>query len=770
MFLVEDQLSSLATAAGPHSPAEDSGSNSSNISHRRSHYPMSHHHHHHHSHPSITISTHHHSTTASSSTATGNITDLSMMSSPTGSDHHSHFLEAHSKYPSPPSCPSPAPSPILLPTDDSQKPLPHETFFGYLDTPQDALILMEAARLNGLGLLPKVKSRLSSAERSAIRSGSIFVFDQEEASIKRWTDGLNWSPSRIHNGCYLIYRQIVKPEDNNAPAMVFDNQPRGPFVPGDEADLNEPGFNAQLRDGMVVKKNGLVKKTISLDYEGRHVHVISYYYRADVLAGRLPIPSRTEALGNVEIPALLKETLLKNSLTKTVPMSKETAASLSTNPALYTPPTRHNSDPSVHSARRAKSRALSRSPIRRVDGGLERSNSLGGHSGSMYLLPPSPHGVSVAPSFESLLVPHGGSRSRSRSPSGYSSSPPIDGIESARFVPYRARRDSTSSTNSWSSGGYDSLRRRASSSARSITSSPMMEALTINVNGMMVNGMQRTDHWSDGSPPVSALPSPNGSDYSGNMNRNDSNMMNALTTAFRFEITAPDDEPLFDQTSAPPASMHPNSPAIVNSTLSESIAFLSAALGEPSEVRRPASPSTFSYDSVSSSASSAPSLSAPGSISPASRPSSPAESSFLSQMSTMSRLGGLELPPPSNAATFTTILQSSQPPSQNPNVLDQNLYELLVGNGNGQQQQQNQHHHQQPQTHHYHTVMQDQHPLFTHTSSSTSQNPLHPSATFFTSSTVPQYERYQKTEERDGATIMLQAFSVSAGSGTISSF
>jgi hypothetical protein len=36
-----------------------------------------------------------------------------------------------------------------------------------------------------------------SSERRMITSGSVFVFDEDESGIKRWTDGFFWSPSRI---------------------------------------------------------------------------------------------------------------------------------------------------------------------------------------------------------------------------------------------------------------------------------------------------------------------------------------------------------------------------------------------------------------------------------------------------------------------------------------------------------------------------------------------------------------------------------------------
>lgn len=45
--------------------------------------------------------------------------------------------------------------------------------------------------------MPKIKRRLRDDERKLIRSGQVFVFDERESGIKRWTDGLLWSPSRI---------------------------------------------------------------------------------------------------------------------------------------------------------------------------------------------------------------------------------------------------------------------------------------------------------------------------------------------------------------------------------------------------------------------------------------------------------------------------------------------------------------------------------------------------------------------------------------------
>jgi hypothetical protein len=69
-----------------------------------------------------------------------------------------------------------------------------ETFFGLIQTSEDALLIMEGCRRN---ILPRIMKRVSAEERKQIRSGSVFVYNEWESKIKRFTDGHNWSPSRI---------------------------------------------------------------------------------------------------------------------------------------------------------------------------------------------------------------------------------------------------------------------------------------------------------------------------------------------------------------------------------------------------------------------------------------------------------------------------------------------------------------------------------------------------------------------------------------------
>src|ERR1700750_3322741 len=79
-----------------------------------------------------------------------------------------------------------------------------ETYNGHVRTPNDAIILFEACRL---GLLPRLQRRLSEKERQSIRSGSVFVWDEREAGMRRWTDGKSWSASRV-SGSFLTYPEM----------------------------------------------------------------------------------------------------------------------------------------------------------------------------------------------------------------------------------------------------------------------------------------------------------------------------------------------------------------------------------------------------------------------------------------------------------------------------------------------------------------------------------------------------------------------------------
>ncbi|WVQ80981.1 hypothetical protein IAT38_003088 [Cryptococcus sp. DSM 104549] len=225
-------------------------------------------------------------------------------------------------------------------------------FRGYIETTYDALLVFEAARR---GMIPRVTRRLIERERGMVQSGAVFVFDEHESGIKRWTDGLVWSPSRIL-GNFLVYRETDRrnansgknsnsksptessPSGSNAPlarpttatagnakldgAGVGTGSGSGGEDGGDPPALGQGalarprssseggGSVDRQRERQLVgsltnsyrfKEGGLVKKTMSVNVHGFAQHVVSYYTIEDCLAGKLRTPSTIPELSALEI-------------------------------------------------------------------------------------------------------------------------------------------------------------------------------------------------------------------------------------------------------------------------------------------------------------------------------------------------------------------------------------------------------------------------------------------------------------------------------------
>ena len=104
------------------------------------------------------------------------------------------------------------------------------TFNGHVATTQDALILFEACLQGHLSHVPR---RPHDRERSTlIRSGSIFIYEENASGIKRWTDGVTWSPSRIL-GNFLVYRELDKPFPPGEKKRAMKKPGRRPSRPGE---------------------------------------------------------------------------------------------------------------------------------------------------------------------------------------------------------------------------------------------------------------------------------------------------------------------------------------------------------------------------------------------------------------------------------------------------------------------------------------------------------------------------------------------------------
>lgn len=135
--------------------------------------------------------------------------------------------------PPPPTTSSNSNATILPPT------INQVTYFGRVYTLYDAMLLVEACRLN---ILPTIDRRLTTFERlKLIKPNSIFIWNETKSGMKRWTDGKLWSASKVIFGNFLQYREINK--STKTPEI-----------------------------------NGLIKQSFSLNTkDGQRFHLISYY-------------------------------------------------------------------------------------------------------------------------------------------------------------------------------------------------------------------------------------------------------------------------------------------------------------------------------------------------------------------------------------------------------------------------------------------------------------------------------------------------------------
>ncbi|KAM7220720.1 Gti1/Pac2 family domain containing protein [Rhypophila decipiens] len=182
-----------------------------------------------------------------------------------------------------------------------------ETYHGSVKTPADAIKLFEACRI---GMLPRVQRRLSEKERGLITSGSVFVWDEKEAGMRRWTDGKSWSASRV-SGSFLTYREM---EGKRSSGFGGGRRTAGrsPDSARGDSDENQDDGGEPEPEGYRYKQDGLMKQSYSLTTtQGQHLHLISYYRRSDTT---LTEPTKDPNLRNVTPPSnLYKEPNLEPS-------------------------------------------------------------------------------------------------------------------------------------------------------------------------------------------------------------------------------------------------------------------------------------------------------------------------------------------------------------------------------------------------------------------------------------------------------------------------
>ncbi len=185
------------------------------------------------------------------------------------------------------------------------------TWRGHIETTKDALIIFEACFS---GALAHVFRRPHDRERNQlIVSGNVFVYEEATSGIKRWTDGIPWSPSRILTN-FLIYRQLNNPfppgekkratKRGQRPTKPGDPYPTPGSTKGSTGDENyrlspvspsTPGLKSEesfdkdanrgllgsLIDSYEFKENGLLKKTMTVVINNVQHHLVSYYSLED---------------------------------------------------------------------------------------------------------------------------------------------------------------------------------------------------------------------------------------------------------------------------------------------------------------------------------------------------------------------------------------------------------------------------------------------------------------------------------------------------------
>jgi hypothetical protein len=182
------------------------------------------------------------------------------------------------------------------------------TFHGHVATTQDAMVLFEACLQGPLSHVPRYPHY---RERSSlIRSGSVFIYNVN-VSGKRWIDGVRWSPPRCQ-GNFEVYDELDNPFPPNRATKTQQIRPgrpgsRPPDVsPGrrravDVGHMQVEGecSSARSLNSSTIKRDGLVKKTISVTARGVTYRLVSYYTMNDVDQKNLRTPSQTENLRHV---------------------------------------------------------------------------------------------------------------------------------------------------------------------------------------------------------------------------------------------------------------------------------------------------------------------------------------------------------------------------------------------------------------------------------------------------------------------------------------
>ncbi|KAI8913395.1 Gti1/Pac2 family-domain-containing protein [Gorgonomyces haynaldii] len=167
-----------------------------------------------------------------------------------------------------------------------------ESFHGYISTPLDAAILISCCFDNS-GLVKPIHRRLGQKERDRIESGSCYVFDEAQSGMRRWTDGMRWSKSRVE-GQFLVYRRLPFESPVTPPLKRRRSQ-------ADSDDEENRELKNVIKPQPMAGEEVLCKKTFAIQLNGNVTHVVCYYTKADVYNGKLQTPSQMAKFKHVTV-------------------------------------------------------------------------------------------------------------------------------------------------------------------------------------------------------------------------------------------------------------------------------------------------------------------------------------------------------------------------------------------------------------------------------------------------------------------------------------
>ncbi|KAG9038613.1 hypothetical protein FS837_001208 [Tulasnella sp. UAMH 9824] len=187
-------------------------------------------------------------------------------------------------------------NPFYFPAHEVQRP-PHDRI--HIRSAEEAHMLFESVRL---GILRPVIRRLNDAERAAfIRSGSVFVWEESEEAIglRRWTDGLMWSPSRMREP-FLFYESKRRSRSSTVSSNNGERRSTDTLASTSSTGDAPPSPRSSMDQGIP----GLVKQTYSAIVMGdgirRKWHMTAYFTNADFT--HLPTIQDDPRLRGIKVP------------------------------------------------------------------------------------------------------------------------------------------------------------------------------------------------------------------------------------------------------------------------------------------------------------------------------------------------------------------------------------------------------------------------------------------------------------------------------------